>query len=344
VNKKVIVAIGLMVAIVVLTGGYFFLSSNNYSAEIDGVKASKDEYIFLLNMVTNRMEDYNNLESQEAKTAFWDESSISGNKNIEEAKKKALEELKMFKLQYIIATEHGVQLTDDEISETDKILIEDLKDEVGTGDIELYCESEYGLTVAQFKKIFREISLITKFVEQTKEEMVLTEEEIQNYYNENKNVLETVTIRHILFSIINEKTQQLINDEEKNTLFEKVEGVLKKINNGEDMTLLALEYSDDKEVISNEGQYELDYYSEFNKDIKSWAFKHSVGEIGVVESDFGYHIVKVENVSTYEEIKEKIIESLKEEIYYGRVEEWSEQSQYNLLPNDKVINSVNFPK
>jgi len=76
---------------------------------------------------------------------------------------------------------------------------------------------------------------------------------------------------------------------------QKAEEVLNKVKSGGDFAKLAEEYSDDPGSASRGG--DLDYFrrGRMAKEFEDAAFALKVGEVsGVVKTDFGYHIIKVE--------------------------------------------------
>ena len=96
---------------------------------------------------------------------------------------------------------------------------------------------------------------------------------------------------------------------------EKIEKVRKELLEGGDFAKLAQEYSDCPSK-ANGGSL-----GEFGRgrmvpEFEKAAFEQKVGEIGeIVETDFGYHVVKVEKhdpagTVTFEEVRDEIIEGM----------------------------------
>lgn len=147
-------------------------------------------------------------------------------------------------------------------------------------------------------KIKRDIAMGIRIENLIKPEISISDEEIADYFKENKeafNQEEQVKARHILV-----ETEDVAKE------------VKKKLAVGEDFTKLAKEYSTDegsKELGGDLGYFNRgDMVAEFDK----MAFSLKVGEISEpVKSQFGYHIIKVEDKK---EAKEAKLEDHKEDI------------------------------
>ncbi len=120
----------------------------------------------------------------------------------------------------------------------------------------------------------------------------LTDTEIENYYN--SDVVGAQTVRHIL--IIPETKDDMTDDQKaaaKKTALEKAEGLIKKLDEGNDFAKLAKENSDDTGTKDNGG-----LFANFTADGTDTAFFAASKALKVneytktpVESQFGYHII-----------------------------------------------------
>lgn len=152
-----------------------------------------------------------------------------------------------------------------------------------------------------------------------------TEEEVTNYYNENKEEFktpETVAASHILV-----KEEAEIND------------ILEKINNGLSFEDAANEFS---ECPSKDRGGELGDFPRGSMvpEFEEVAFSANVGEISKpVKTQFGYHLIKVTSkneggVSPLEEVKEqvrqKVTTSKQQEAYLNKVEELKKKHEVKI--------------
>ncbi|MHB8881361.1 MAG: peptidylprolyl isomerase [Thermodesulfovibrionales bacterium] len=157
----------------------------------------------------------------------------------------------------------------------------------------------------------------------------VTDDDIKLYYSTKKDDFkapETVKARHILLRV-----KRDASDEEKKQLREKAEGVLKRAKAGEDFVKLVTEFSEDA---SKSVGGDLGYFPK-GKTVKPFeeaAFAMKPGEIsGIVESRFGYHIIKVEDrrpagLLPLEEVREKIKKNIFESRQSTHVREYLEQA------------------
>ncbi len=114
----------------------------------------------------------------------------------------------------------------------------------------------------------------------------VTDADIQKAYAEDK----TATVRHILL-LTQGKTPA-----EKAEARKKMEGILERARKGEDFAALAKEFTEDPGSKENGGLYEDFPRGKMVKPFEEAAFTVPVGQIsGVVETSYGYHILKIEN-------------------------------------------------
>ncbi|MGN0845008.1 MAG: peptidylprolyl isomerase [Kiritimatiellia bacterium] len=155
------------------------------------------------------------------------------------------------------------------------------------------------------------------FVAQTNGIPAVTEAEAKTRFDEivkaNPDAVkkpELVTASHILVRV-----EKDADEATKNAAKEKIEKVRKELLEGGDFAKLAQEYSDCPSK-ANGGSL-----GEFGRgrmvpEFEKAAFEQKVGEIGeIVETDFGYHVVKVEKhdpagTVTFEEVRDEIIEGM----------------------------------
>lgn len=163
-----------------------------------------------------------------------------------------------------------------------------------------------GIDIANVKKDIREGLTIQNYLSSTlAAASPVSEEEIEAAYNEPK----TVTVRHILLNT------QGKSDEEKKAIREKMEELLKRARSGEDFETLAREYSEDPGSKSKGGLYENITRGQMVKPFEDAAFSVPVGQISdVIETQFGYHIVKVVSRNKEKQPLDAVRDQLKEQL------------------------------
>jgi peptidyl-prolyl cis-trans isomerase D len=147
------------------------------------------------------------------------------------------------------------------------------------------------------------------------EKLQPTEKEIEDYYNRYKSSPqfthpEQVRARHILIAVPSGATAS-----EKATAKARAERILAELKKGANFAKLAAKYSDDPGNKFKGG--DLGFFSpgQMVKPFEDAAFKLKPGETTLVETQFGYHILRVEahkpaHVDTLEEARRRIIETL----------------------------------
>jgi peptidyl-prolyl cis-trans isomerase D len=147
------------------------------------------------------------------------------------------------------------------------------------------------------------------------DKVVLSDQEIKEYYDRNIGEFtteETVEARHILISVENDAEEQVWEEKKQHIL-----SILEKVRTGEDFAALAEKYSEDSSSEQG-GQLGVFGRGAMVKPFEKAAFSMKAGEISdPVRTQFGWHIIKVENVNeaktlTLEEARELIKKRLKE--------------------------------
>lgn len=158
------------------------------------------------------------------------------------------------------------------------------------------------------KELEKEL-IATKYIGEASE---VTDTEAENYYNNNKDEFFKVRASHILIQNVDDEGNE-VSEEQKKENKEKAEDILKQAKEGVDFAQLAKEYSED---ISSEDGGDLDFFGkgQMVEPFENAAFSLKNGEIypEVVETDYGYHIIKKtdEKYEDFETIKEELIYTL----------------------------------
>ncbi len=176
---------------------------------------------------------------------------------------------------------------------------------------------ETKITEAELRSHFRQGMAIQQFIdEEFARKVKVTEKEARKYYDENREIFkqpEQVRASHILI-----KVDPGADESKKKEARKRLEALQKKLKEGEDFAKLAREFS---EGPSSSRGGDLGYFGrgQMVKPFEDAAFALKPGEVsGIVETRFGYHLIKVidrrpETVIAFEEIKERLGEFLKQE-------------------------------
>jgi peptidyl-prolyl cis-trans isomerase C len=169
---------------------------------------------------------------------------------------------------------------------------------------------ERGLSEKELRESIEKGVYIETFLEtEVYSDITIDETEKIQEYDNNKdklNVPEQVNASHILVRVSKEAAE-----EEKNNLRTKIEGLRNKAAAGEDFAELARANSEDgsASVGGNLGYFKR---GDMVKPFEDAAFGLKPGEVSdIVETDFGYHIIKLNDIKpahllAYEEVEKEI--------------------------------------
>lgn len=187
---------------------------------------------------------------------------------------------------------------------------------------------------------------IQKYTENFDKNLKISDEEMKKYYEEHKvdYYKDEVKASHILISTVDDNGKEL-SETKKKEAKKKAEEVLKKAKSGEEFSELAKEYSDDSGSAANGG--DLGYFTkgQMVQPFEEAAFSLKSGEIsGLVESEYGYHIIKVydkiDKQLTFDEVKDEIKKTLTEDKYMESIEAITKKAKVE--KNESVIKKVKF--
>jgi len=183
---------------------------------------------------------------------------------------------------------------------------------------------------------------------------LVTDDDVAAYYKDHPSDFDEVRVRHILVSTQPkpepepqeepgdakdkkdakarkpaEKPKTLTKDEAR----VKAQALLDRVHKGEDFAKLAKESSDDQGSKDKGGEYDFFGRGQMVPEFDAAAFSLKPGEIsGLVETEFGFHIIKVEErraaaePSADQKVKQKIIDKLKQEKIEARINDITEHT------------------
>lgn len=193
----------------------------------------------------------------------------------------------------------------------------------------------------QFTRDLANTNLQKKFEEDTK----ISETEMKKYYEDNKKSFYTdsVTASHILLKTQDSEGKEL-SAEKKKEAKKKAEEALAKVKSGEDFAKVAKKYSQDSSA-SNGGELGTFGRGQMVSEFEKAAFNMKKGEISdIVETEYGYHIIKVtgrvDKQETYNDVKDKIKTTLAGQKYTEYVEKLKKDSK--IEQKEDVVKTAKF--
>lgn len=287
-NSKTFKFISVFIlSIVVLTGCQS--ASKDSVAKVNGDLISKAEFDESFNMAKKLYEDQMgpDVMAQKGEDGRTIEAIV---------KEGLLEELIREKLIFKEAEKNKISVSDEEVN---KLIKEITDNEEGKKQYEKHLK-ENNIEEKEFKDRIKKDMIMRKYLEDYTEKTKVTDEEATKFFEENKETFEMVGASHILL--------------EKE---EEAKKVLEEIEKGEDFKALAKEKSTDEGSAKEGGKLGHFTREKMLPEFSEVAFSLEVGEVSeVVKSEFGYHIIKVEDkLDKYDkltdEAKEEVIQGIK---------------------------------
>lgn len=281
-------------------------------ATVDGEKITKAEFDKILEIFKTQVE-------MNQDPSIW-EKEYEGKKYIDLAKEQVLDQMINDRIQIKKAKELGITVSDEEVNaEVDKWKKLFNSDEKFIEFLEsLKMEEGY------FRENLKKDLMISKVKENLTQEVQITDNELADYYGSHINLFQRVKASHIL----------LDTEEEAKKILERVKA-------GEDFNALAKKYSTDPSAADNSGNLGYFRHGEMVEAFEQAAFALKPGEISeLVKSDYGYHIIKVEDktVDKFEDVKDELrntmITDKKNENYNNILEEMKSNAKIEKFPKN----------
>lgn len=219
---------------------------------------------------------------------------------------------------YLEGKEEGITVKKEDVEAEYQNLLASLSQNFGLVEEDLL--NKIKIPKEQIEKDLEKELIATKYLG---EESDVSDEEAKKYYDKNKDEFLTVQASHILLQTKDEEGNPL-SDKDKKKKEEEANKILEQVNSGVDFAELAKEHSEDGSS-TNGGDLGFFKRGQMVEEFENAAYKLKVGEITdkLIETDFGYHIIKKTD-EKYEEF-----DTIKEELKY----KLSYEKQSNTLDN-----------
>ena len=236
VSLAVVIALITVIAIVIYTSG-------NYVGKVNGKKIYDYEYEYYLYLELSEMQSAVDVEglSQSEQTEkyreFWNTPDENGVYPEDKAKKNALEEVRKFKASYLYALKEGYKLNKEEKSNIKTNIDFTLQQwqaqyqsfglNISREDlIKNLCAT---MTLNQYKEYMIQYATIEKYKDALKETYDISDEEIKNIYEEDRDKYRYVDIRVLFMKAINDEKEEM-NEDEYKELLDKANEIAKSFN------------------------------------------------------------------------------------------------------------------
>jgi foldase protein PrsA len=310
---------------------------SSYVAKVGTVEISKEEYGFLLIDIAKRLQiDLRNIMS--------DLSTINKMTPVEYVKQVALNSAVELKIQLIKAKSAKISLTKKELDDLNKNIDIAVQNFAATAEEqEKALIIETGLNIVQLKSVYKDIFLVQKFATFTQNSYKDTDTDLKKYYNANKDELNKVTVGQILFRTAGPYSQPLAQDKQ-DLAKKKAYDILLKVKSKGNFAALAKQYSEDTDTKNSGGTITLSKNGLYAAEFENWAFDptRKVGNIGIIKTSYGYHVMKLYKIFSYDEIKNDIKSSYTSNKYKNELEVWKKDKKFVVVKNKIVYDAINL--
>lgn len=310
-KRSVIYVIMLLIFVFV----FLFAGCSKTVARVDGIEIKQKEVDTYINFIKKQSADGPLAQNEEELKTL--EATI-------------IDSLIVTKLLEKYAEENNITVSSEEVDKQIKLIIDSysLEEDFKKG------LKDMGIDRKFLENYFRNLMLGSKIFDVVTADVIVTDQEIKQYYDDNKKTLFVVPARvktsHILaiFTWIEDNSEETEETEEgRKEALEKIKMVEDKLKNGVDFEVLARQYSDDSASAASGG--DLGYISEGQmiEEFGEALFFLDVGEVSeIVETKIGFHIIKVfdrqkEYVRKFNEVKESLNADL---LYLYKMKQWED--------------------
>lgn len=309
-------------------------ASKKAVAIVNGKEITLENYEKLLSLNKSSMESYYGSD-------IWSTKMEEGKTYEQTLREMVLETMISSEVVYQQSEKEKVAPTDEQVQEQIDSFNESIKD-----DTEYQQElKNMGINEDFLRFQFARDLANTNLQEKFQNEVKISEDEMKKYYEENKESFytDTVTASHILLKTQDDKGKEL-SDEKKKEAKAKAEEALAKVKSGEDFAEVAKKYSQDTSA-SNGGELGTFGRGQMVTKFEDAAFSMKPGEISdIVETEYGYHIIKVtervDKQETFNDVKEQIKATLASEKYTEYVEKLKKDS--TIEEKEDIVKSAKF--
>jgi parvulin-like peptidyl-prolyl isomerase len=193
-----------------------------------------------------------------------------------------------------------------------------------------------GITDEQYREKLKKKHLVKHFITvEVKEKAQTSDEEVKAYYEANKKKFmrpEARRLKHILISVKPEATA-----EEWKAKKARAQEVIDKINAGQDMSTVAWDYSDGPYRVKS-GDLGLVHRGRLYPTLEKEVFQLEPGRVsGIIETIYGYHVVRVEEVKPQEQMSlEEVNKSVQKELTEKKEKQLQEALTARLRENSQI--------
>lgn len=195
--------------------------------------------------------------------------------------------------------------------------------------VKVFCKQAFGVSLNKIEKIYRDYYSAQMYMDEKIKEVAVDETELEAFYEENKSYFDYNTVSHILILCAEDAEEAVVKEKEK-----AAQGILDRVNAGEDFAALAKEFSEDTGSKDSGGVIKV-AKGEMVPEFEDWAFSHEIGQTGIVRTSYGFHVMRMDNINdTLESQKEDITLSFQSQEYQTLLNEKLNNGEYEVEIKD----------
>ena len=315
---SIIIALGFVIL-------FYNMSKPKVVVAIEGNKVNTQEFQYYYSQ--NQSQALQSKDPSMNEEAFL--NSPNGNGTVRDSiKEQTLSQIVQIKLLLLKAKRDRFKVNGKEIDEAWQSFKDNLTQNAQSNKMTLqeFSKAAIGVNLGKAEEFYKDYVKSQKYMAAKTEEVAIDKNELTTFYNDNKTNLDRAVIRHILVSCENDAQDSVVAEKKK-----LAEGILEKINAGDDFAVLAKEYSEDPGSKDNGGMYEIRPNGQMVAEFEDWTFSHKAGDTGIVRTSFGFHVMKLDSIFNTLESQSKEIEfAYKSQKYQGMLKESMSSNEYKI--------------
>lgn len=336
-SGSIILIIVLLIALVASIG-ILYSQTSSFVVKVNGQGMPADEFKEYLKIVKKEKEKLAGVTTAEQIKKFWTEP-VEGTDPMVFARQETVDSTINLMIIAQKAKEMNAISSEMELA----LLKEKLKEQGFFDEMK-----DLGISDEYIEKFVNNWSQRIKLYNMLTTDISITEKQLDDVITKDPELIKQYNVRHILFSTRDQAWQE-ISSEEEQKVRQRAEGVLKRIQAGEDFSKLAGEYTDDPGSKTTGGKFSF-YKGEAVAEFQDSAMKLKPGEVsGLVKTYYGYHIIKLETIvvaqgeeleRARQRIRDTYNEQQRNEYFEAKMKEW--RAQAKIEKNEKILNSINL--
>ena len=189
-----------------------------------------------------------------------------------------------------------------------------------------FCKEVFGTSLNKAKQFDNNLFTVQRYMDEKIKAIPVDDAELATYYEANKVNFDYNVVSHILVLCEKEAEDSVVKEKEK-----AAQDILGKVRAGEDFATLAKEFSEDTGSKDAGGIIRVQQNGQMVPEFEEWAFSNKLGDTGIVRTDYGFHIMKMNEIyDSLEAQKENIKITFQSEKYQTAIDEKLNSGDYKI--------------